>query len=115
MTPCWSPRCRLAEPAATPRSGATQVARAAATAPQASAFAPAGEDSRPFYQRALSFVPLIGGSSAPTQSQPEIASVVPATPQTVTAPLPPRRALPLRTTQLQGEPAAAYASHPPTR
>lgn len=68
----------------------------------------AASDQRPFYQRALGFVPLLGGSQ-----QPAVASE-PAAPTTVFAPLPPRRSSALRTTRLD-QPAAAFASQPGAR
>ncbi|SFC69117.1 Murein L,D-transpeptidase YafK [Bosea sp. CRIB-10] len=104
-----------AAPAAKPASdAATQVAKATAgAATPAPIQTAAAEPAQPsFYQRALSFVPLLGGSSEPKEQAP-IASSVPETPQTVTAPLPPRRASTLRTSQLQ--PDAAYASQPTAR
>ncbi len=118
-----------AKPAAAPvkpavAPAAVQVAKALPGAAQAVPVsgvaaapvqAPPG-DSRPFYQRALGFVPLIGGLSQPVaagESAP-VASVVPSSPTTVRAPLPPRRADSLRTTWADG-PAAAYASQPATR
>lgn len=105
-----------AQPAAKPAAdAATQVAKAtpgaASAAPIQTASAEPAQPS--FYQRALSFVPLLGGSSEAKEQAP-VASVVPETPQTVTAPLPPRRASTLRTSQLQ-QPAAAYASQPALR
>lgn len=108
------------KPAAAP--AATQVARVlpgnaaplSASAAASTGFATASEESVPFYRRALSFVPLIGGST-PAEPQPAapVASVVPSTPTNVRAPLPPRRADRLRTTQL--EQPAASASQPVTR
>lgn len=102
---------------------ASQVAKLApgAIAQPAAAAAdaqPAAETSAPFYQRALGFVPLIGGGgggapAAPAASAP-IASVVPSAPTSILAPLPPRRAEGLRTTRLD-QPAAAYASQPGAR
>lgn len=99
----------------------TQVARvqpgAAAAAPIAAsaAAAPAAGASTPFFQRALSFVPLLGGaSSAPAETTMPVASATPAAPAGKAAPLPPRRAPGLRTSQLDN-PAAAYASQPGTR
>ncbi|RDJ22071.1 hypothetical protein DWF00_26000 [Bosea caraganae] len=93
--------------------GAGQQAPVAASLAAAPAPAPqAAEDNRPFYQRALGFVPLIGGSSqaaAPAEDAAPVASVVPAAPTSVRAPLPPRRSDSLRTTQLD-QPAAAYSS-----
>jgi murein L,D-transpeptidase YafK len=105
-----------AKPAAPARAeAATQVAKvapgAATPAPIQTASAEPAQPS--FYQRALSFVPLLGRSSAEPQEQAPIASEVPATPQTVRAPLPPRRSPTLRTSQLQ--PDAAYASQPASR
>lgn len=105
-----------AQPAAKPASdAATQVAKATAGAATPAPIQTASaEPAQPsFYQRALSFVPLLGGSSEPKEQAP-IASTVPETPQTVTAPLPPRRATTLRTSQLQ-QPDAAYASQPTAR
>lgn len=93
--------------------GAAQAAPVAVAQPEA---APP-EAGTPFYQRALGFVPLIGGGGG-SQPQPAasapVASVVPASPTSIIAPLPPRRAGGLRTTQLD-QPAAAYASQPATR
>ncbi len=109
------------KPAAAP--AATQVARIlpgnaaplSASAAASTGFATASEESVPFYRRALSFVPLIGGSASPEpQTTAPVASVVPASPTNVRAPLPPRRADKLRTTQLE-QPAAAFASQPVTR
>ena len=107
-----------AEPAAKPASdAATHVAKAT---PGAATAAPiqtaAAEPAQPsFYQRALSFVPLLGGSSSSEpKEQAPIASTVPESPQAVTAPLPPRRASTLRTSQLQ-QPDAAYASQATAR
>ncbi|WP_439500008.1 L,D-transpeptidase family protein [Bosea sp. (in: a-proteobacteria)] len=118
------------KPAAAPTSAATQVAKvlpgAAQQVPVQASAAPVAvaaaeqPDSRPFYQRALSFVPLIGGSSQqPVADEPAaapVASVVPATPTSVRAPLPPRRATDnkLRTTRVD-QSTAAYASGPTTR
>jgi murein L,D-transpeptidase YafK len=103
-----------AQPAKAASDAATQVAKAtpgaATPAPIQTASAEPAQPS--FYQRALSFVPLLGGSSEPKEQAP-VASTVPETPQTVTAPLPPRRASTLRTSQLQ--PDAAYASQPTAR
>ncbi len=108
------------QPAAAPAAASTQVARVltgaaqqvpvAASAAALPASAPAA-DNRPFYQRALSFVPLLGGSSEPAAA-PEaapVASVVPEAPTSVKAPLPPRRSTTLRTTQLDRQ-AAVYSS-----
>ncbi|SEG82809.1 Murein L,D-transpeptidase YafK [Bosea lathyri] len=104
-------------------SAATQVAKvlpgAAQQAPVLASATPAApvaaEESQPFYQRALSFVPLIGASrpAAPVEAAP-VASVVPASPTNVRAPVPPRRADGLRTSQLD-QPAAAFASQPTLR
>jgi murein L,D-transpeptidase YafK len=106
-----------AQPAAKPASdAASQVAKATAgagtPAPIQTASAEPAQPS--FYQRALSFVPLLGSSSSEPKEQAPIASTVPETPQTVRAPLPPRRASTLRTSQLQ-QPDAAYASQPTAR
>lgn len=105
------------KPAAAP--AAAQLAKvqpgAAAPAPVTGSFGTASEESVPFYRRALSFVPLIGGAaSAEAQVEAPVASVVPSTPTNVRAPLPPRRADKLRTTRLD-EPTAAFASQPATR
>lgn len=109
------------QPTAAP-SAAVQVAKVlpgeAQQAPVAASAAAAPAESQPFFQRALSFVPLIGGSrQAAAETAAEIApvaSVVPASPTSVRAPLPPRRAGNLRTTRLD-QPAAAFASQPVTR
>jgi len=106
------------QPAAKPASNAaTQVAKATAGAatPEPIQTAAAEPTQPSFYQRALSFVPLLGGSSSSEpKEQAPIASTVPESPQTVTAPLPPRRASTLRTSQLE-QPAASYASQPAVR
>ncbi|CAN7152706.1 L,D-transpeptidase family protein [Bosea sp. LjRoot237] len=103
-----------AAPVTRSSEAATQVAKvmpgAATAAPIQTAAAEPAQPS--FYQRALSFVPLLGSSSESKEQAP-VASVVPETPQTVTAPLPPRRASTLRTSQLQ--PDASYASQPVAR
>jgi murein L,D-transpeptidase YafK len=108
---------------ARPSSAATQVAKvlpgAAQSAPVAVVAQPAAaaepEASTPFYQRALSFVPLIGGGSQPKlEVSAPVASVVPSSPTSIRAPLPPRRADGQRTSRLD-QPAAAYASQPATR
>lgn len=110
-----------AKPAAA--TAATQLAKvqpgAAAPAPvtaesQIGSFGTASEESQPFYRRALSFVPLIGGSQPTEQAAAPVASVVPSVPTNVRAPLPPRRADGLRTTYLD-KPAAAFASQPAIR
>lgn len=114
-----------AKPAAAPAkpsaaSAATQVAKvqpgaarqvpvAAAATAAATAPASAQADNRPFYQRALSFVPLLGGSPAAEPASAPIASVVPETPTNVRAPVPPRRGEKLRTSQAK-QPAVVYAS-----
>jgi murein L,D-transpeptidase YafK len=110
------PAAAQPQPAANPASNAaTQVAKATTGAATAEPIqTAAAEPAQPsFYQRALSFVPLLGGSSEPKEQAP-IASTVPETPQTVTAPLPPRRSSALRTSQLQ-QLDAAYASQPAAR
>jgi murein L,D-transpeptidase YafK len=103
-----------AAPVTRSSDAATQVAKATPGAATAAPIQTASAEPSPpsFYQRALSFVPLLGGSSEPKEQAP-VASVVPETPQTVTAPLPPRRASTLRTSQLQ--PDASYASQPVAR
>lgn len=107
-----------AKPAAKPADAATQVAKvlpgAATAAPIQASTAGSDEPKASFYQRALSFVPLLGGSSSESKEQAPIASVVPEKPQTVVAPLPPRRSTALRTTHLE-QPAAAFASQPVIR
>ncbi len=102
-------------------SAASQVAKVSPGAAQAAPVAVAQpeaaqpETSAPFYQRALSFVPLIGGGSQPQPAvSAPVASVVPSSPTSILAPLPPRRADGLRTTRLD-QPAAAYASQSATR
>lgn len=81
------------------------------------------EESKPFLQRALSFMPMFGSSSGasgqgPAQSTAAadvpVTASVPATPSNIRAPLPPRRASNLRTSRLDESPAA-YASQPATR
>lgn len=100
---------------AKPADAATQVAK---VSPGAATLAPiqtaASAEQPSFYQRALSFVPLLGGSSEPKAETAPIASVVPETPQRTVAPLPPRRSPALRTSRLD-QPDAAYASQPATR
>jgi murein L,D-transpeptidase YafK len=127
--PAPKPEPTKAEPvkveAPRPATGqaATQVAKVlpgnatplAASASASTGFTTASEESEPFYRRALSFVPLIGGSKpAEAQASAPVASVVPSAPTHVRAPLPPRRTDKLRTTQLD-QPAAAFASQPVTR
>ena len=100
---------------AKPADAATQVAKVspgAATVAPIQTAANAGQPS--FYQRALSFVPLLGSSSEKATETAPIASVVPETPQLTVAPLPPRRSPGLRTSRLD-QPDAAYASQPATR
>lgn len=118
------------KPAAAPRPAAapaaTQLAKvapgnalqapvlaSAASTPVAPA-APAEE--KPLLQRALSFMPVFGGGSSATadQGSAPIASVVPATPTSTSAPLPPRRANGLKTSSLD-QSMAGYASQPTTR
>jgi len=120
-TPAAKPAPTKPEPnnAETQNSAATQLAKVqpgtAAPAPVVGSFTTASEESEPFYRRALSFMPLIGGSKpAVTTSEQPIASVVPTTPTNVRAPLPPRRADKLRTTHLN-QPDAAFASQSATR
>ncbi|MGO4736139.1 hypothetical protein AB4099_06325 [Bosea sp. 2KB_26] len=96
--------------------GAAQQAPVVASAVPAAPAASAVADNRPFYQRALSFVPLIGGSAQPVEAPvaAPVASVVPAKPTNMRTPLPPRRADTLRTTQLD-QSNAAYSSQSATR
>ena len=100
---------------------ATQVARAtpgqaAQQAPvAATAAAPAPIGSEPFYRRAMSFLPSFGQAPAAQEEAAPVASVVPATPTSTRAPLPPRRSgEALRTSRLD-QPDAAYSSQPATR
>lgn len=101
---------------------ATQLAKVqpgpAAPAPvaaqsQMGSFGTASDESQPFYRRALSFMPLIGGAQ-PVEAAAPVASVVPSVPTNVRVPLPPRRGDSLRTSSLD-TPAAAFASQPATR
>lgn len=126
-TPAAAPAV-VVKPAAAPAAAvaATQVAKvlpgAAQQVPVVASAVPAAPavgtvaDNRPFYQRALSFVPLIGGSAQPVEAPvaAPVASVVPAKPTNVRTPLPPRRADTLRTTQLD-QSNAAYSSQSATR
>ncbi len=126
-TPVAAPAV-AAKPAAAPAavSATTQMAKvlpgAAQQAPVVTSAVPAAPaasavaDNRPFYQRALSFVPLIGGSAQPVEAPvaAPVASVVPAKPTNMRTPLPPRRADTLRTTQLD-QSNAAYSSQSATR
>jgi len=90
--------------------GAAQAAPVAVAQPEA-----ASAEAAPFYQRALSFVPLIGGGSQPKpEVSAPVASIVPSSPTSTRAPLPPRRADGLRTSRVD-QPAAAYASQRATR
>ncbi|WP_332695111.1 murein L,D-transpeptidase family protein [Bosea sp. (in: a-proteobacteria)] len=101
--------------AAKPAEAATQIAKVSPGAATAEPIQAASTEQPSFYQRALSFVPLLGGSSE--QKAPEtapIASVVPETPQRTVAPLPPRRSPALRTSRLE-QPDAAYSSQPTVR
>lgn len=79
------------------------------------------EESKPFLQRALGFMPLFGSSSgssgqstAAAATEVPVDVTVPATPTNMQAPLPPRRATNLRTSKLDESPAA-YVSQPATR
>jgi murein L,D-transpeptidase YafK len=124
--PAVKPEATRAEPtraeASRPAPGAaatTQLARvqpgAAAQEPVATgSFGTASAETEPFYRRALSFVPMIGTRPAETSASAPVASVVPASPTEVVAPLPPRRADRLRTSRVD-EPAAAFASQAATR
>jgi murein L,D-transpeptidase YafK len=111
-----------AKPVAAPAT--TQIARIqpgkAEQAPVlASASSTPVEESKPFLQRALSFMPMFGSSSG-SSGQSTVAVdtpvevTVPAAPTNIRAPLPPRRAANLRTSKLDESPAA-YASQPATR
>ncbi|HEV2554348.1 MAG TPA: murein L,D-transpeptidase family protein [Bosea sp. (in: a-proteobacteria)] len=104
---------RAAAPAATTQLARVQPGAATAAPVTTGSFGTASAESEPFYRRALSFVPLIGAPGGSQASAP-VASVVPATPTEVVAPLPPRRTDRLRTTRLD-QPAAAFSSQPTTR
>lgn len=106
-------------------AAATQLARVApGNAQQAPVLASASStpvapaEEKPLLQRALSFMPVFGGGSSTTatadQGVAPVASVVPATPTTTSAPLPPRRAGGLRTSSLD-QSTAGYASQAATR
>lgn len=110
-----------AKPAAA--QAATQLARvqpgAASPAPvaaesQTGSFGTASDESQPFYRRALSFMPLIGGSQPPAETAAPVASTVPSVPTNMRAPLPPRRADTLRTTYLD-KPETAFTGQPAIR
>lgn len=111
-----------ARPSAVPAT--TQIARIqpgkAEQAPVlASASSTPVEESKPFLQRALSFMPMFGSSSssegqATASAEAPVVVSVPATQTNIRAPLPPRRATNLRTSKLDESPAA-YASQPATR
>jgi len=120
-------RSEPTRPAAAPAT--TQIARIQpGKAEQAPVLASASsmpvEESKPFLQRALSFMPMFGSSSSSSSSSSgsegqatasaEASVVVPATQTNIRAPLPPRRATNLRTSKLDESPAA-YASQPATR
>ncbi|CAM5761329.1 L,D-transpeptidase family protein [Bosea minatitlanensis] len=117
-------RSEPARPAAAPAT--TQIARIqpgkAEQAPVlASASSMPAEESKPFLQRALSFMPMFGSSSSSSSEGQATASAeapvvvsAPATQTNIRAPLPPRRATNLRTSRLDESPAA-YASQPATR
>lgn len=114
-------RSEPTRPAAAPAT--TQIARIQpGKAEQAPVLASASsmpvEESKPFLQRALSFMPMFGSSSSGSEGQAtasaEASVVVPATQTNIRAPLPPRRATNLRTSKLDESPAA-YASQPATR
>ncbi|MCU4178782.1 murein L,D-transpeptidase family protein [Bosea sp. BH3] len=105
-------------PAAAP--AATQVAKVLpGNAQQAPVLASASStpvtptEEKPFLQRALSFVPVfgIGGSNATADQGVTTASTAPTT---MVAPLPPRRASGLKTSNLD-QATAGYASQPATR
>ncbi|MCO5090125.1 murein L,D-transpeptidase family protein [Bosea sp. (in: a-proteobacteria)] len=104
-------------PAAAP--AATELAKAAPQAPVLASTAStpvAPAEDKPFLQRALSFMPVFGGSAdqgVATAAAP-VVSVVPASPLSTSAPLPPRRARGLQTSRLD-QSTAAYASQPTQR
>ncbi|MBN9446377.1 MAG: murein L,D-transpeptidase [Bosea sp.] len=100
--------------AAKPADAATQLAKVSPGAATAEPIQTASAEQPSFYQRALSFVPLLGGSSEKPAETAPVASVVPETPQRMVAPLPPRRSTALRTSQLD-QADAAYASKPAMR
>lgn len=111
-------KAEAAQPSSPAATAATQVAKvqpgAAAPAAIAATAAPA-ESATPFFQRALSFVPLLGSTAgAASETSTPVASVIPASPTNIIAPLPPRRANGLRTSRLD-QPDAAYASQPASR
>ncbi|WP_332680561.1 murein L,D-transpeptidase family protein [Bosea sp. (in: a-proteobacteria)] len=104
-----------AKPAAEkPAEAATQIAKVSPGAATAAPIQTASAEQPSFYQRALSFVPLLGGSSEKAPEAAPIASVVPEAPRRMVAPLPPRRSSALRTSRLE-QPDAAYASQPTAR
>lgn len=119
------PEAAKVEPAKAVAPAASAVTQVASAQPGSAQPAPVtagaavpvtvAQDERPFYQRALGFVPLIGSTiAAPAAPSAPIASVVPSSPTNMLAPLPPRRADSLRTTRLDGR-TAVFASQPAIR
>lgn len=120
-----------AKPAAAKPGPASATAQLAKVAPGKALQAPvlasttsipvapaAPAEEKPLLQRALSFMPVFGSGSTATADQgtgsAPVASVVPATPTTTSAPLPPRRANGLKTSSLD-QSTAGYASQTTTR
>ncbi|MGX5736847.1 L,D-transpeptidase family protein [Bosea thiooxidans] len=114
-----------AKPAASGPAAATQVARVspgqALQAPvlaSATSTPVAPAEEKPFLQRALSFMPVFGSSTSADQGMTTgstpVASASPAAPTSILAPLPPRRASSLRTSNLD-QATAGYASQTTTR
>jgi len=92
------------------------VLASASSTPVVPAAPAAPAEDKPFLQRALSFMPTFGGTAdqgVATAAAP-VVSVVPASPITTSAPLPPRRANGLKTSSLD-QSTAAYASQPAQR
>jgi hypothetical protein len=131
--PAEEPAPIEAKPAVAPRAAvapaATQLAKvapgnaqqapvlaSASSTPVVQAAPAAPAEDKPFLQRALSFMPTFGGTAdqgVATAAAP-VVSVVPASPTTTSAPLPPRRANGLKTSSLD-QSTAAYASQPAQR
>lgn len=113
-----------AKPAAS-SPAATQVARvspgqalqAPVLASASSTPVPAAEE-KPFLQRALSFMPVFGSPGSADQGMTTgstpVASAAPSVPTSIVAPLPPRRASGLKTSNLD-QTTAGYASQTTTR
>lgn len=106
-----------AKPLAAPVAPATtQLARVrqgdAEPGPALASAAPEPAQDKTLLQRTLGFVPFIGGPASPSGQGAPVADVAvetPASPSNVLAPLPPRRAGNLRTSNLDSSPVA-YAS-----